>query len=353
MGKDFYRILGVAKGASDDEIKKAYRKLALKYHPDKNKAKDAEEKFKEVAEAYEVLSDKKKRDIYDQYGEEGLKGESSGGSGGGPNSNVHYQFHGDPRATFAQFFGTNDPFSIFFGNDMGNDGMSGFGGGNIFGGGMDQDDIFAHLGGGRGGPQAFRSQSFNVHGDPQAKKMKVDPPIEHDLYVTLEDINMGCQKKMKISKMVVQPDGSANKEEKILQINVKPGWKAGTKITFPREGDQIPGKVPADIVFIIRDKPHSTFKREGSDIKYTAKITLKEALCATGQLKVPTLTGDVISINIQNEVIKPSTIRRIQGRGLPFPKEPNRRGDIIVNFDIVFPDNISKSAREILMDVLP
>lgn len=355
MGKDFYKILGVAKNAPDDEIKKAYRKLALKYHPDKNKAKDAEEKFKEVAEAYEVLSDKKKRDIYDQYGEEGLKGESSGGHPGTGNS-FNYQFHGDPRATFAQFFGTNDPFSIFFGNDGGmSDGMGGFGGGNVFGlgGGMDHDDIFSHLGGGRGGGGAFRSQSFNVHGDPQAKKMKVDPPIEHDLYVTLEDVNTGCQKKMKISKMVVQPDGSARKEEKILLITVKPGWKAGTKITFPREGDQIPGKVPADIVFIIRDKPHNTFKRESSDLKYTAKISLKEALCATGQLKVPTLTGEVIPINIQNEVIKPSTIKRLQGRGLPFPKEPNRRGDIIVNFDIVFPESISKSAKEILLDVLP
>lgn len=74
MGKDYYKILGIAKGAKDDEIKKAYRKMALRYHPDKNKTIGAEEKFKEVAEAYEVLSDKKKRDIYDKYGEEGLKG---------------------------------------------------------------------------------------------------------------------------------------------------------------------------------------------------------------------------------------------------------------------------------------
>lgn len=73
MGKDYYKILGISKSASDDEIKKAYRKLALKYHPDKNKAPGAEDKFKEVAEAYEVLSDKKKRDVFDQYGEEGLK----------------------------------------------------------------------------------------------------------------------------------------------------------------------------------------------------------------------------------------------------------------------------------------
>lgn len=351
MGKDFYRILGVAKTATDDEIKKAYRKLALKYHPDKNKAKGAEEKFKEVAEAYEILSDKKKRDIYDQCGEEGLKGDpSSAGPAGGAGA-YSYTFHGDPRATFAQFFGTNDPFSIFFGDGGERMAFGGdmFGGG--VGGGMDQEDVFNQMSGNRGG--AFRSQSFNVHGNPQSKKMKVDPPIEHDLYVSLEDVNTGCSKKMKISKMVVQPDGTARKDEKILTINVKPGWKAGTKITFPKEGDQIPGKVPADIVFIIRDKVHSSFKREGSDIKYTAKITLKEALCATGHLSVPTLTGEVIPISIQNEVIKPSTVKRLQGRGLPYPKEPNKRGDIIVNFEIQFPDTISKTLREILIDVLP
>lgn len=350
MGKDFYRTLGVSKTASDDEIKKAYRKLALKYHPDKNKSKDAEEKFKEVAEAYEVLSDKAKRDLFDKYGEDGLREPAGGASAGGPGGQSYsYQFHGDPRATFAQFFGTNDPFQIFFGD--GNERMA-FGG-DMFGGGqaMDQDDIFNQMGGNRGG--AFRSQSFNMQGNPQAKKMKVDPPIETDLYVSLEDVNTGCTKKMKISKMVVQQDGSARKEEKILQINVKPGWKAGTKITFPREGDQIPGKIPADIVFVIRDKPHASFKREGSDLKYTAKINLKEALCASGQLKVPTLTGEAISISIQNEVIKPTTVKRLQGRGLPFPKEPTKRGDLIVNFDIVFPDNLSKNAREILLDVLP
>merc|ERR1739848_870406 len=108
MGKDYYRILGVARGASEDEIKKAYRKLALKYHPDKNQTAGAEEKFKEIGEAYDVLSDKKKKEVYDQYGEEGLKGGlggSAGGGGGMPNfdfgqsSGGHYSCHGDPRAT--------------------------------------------------------------------------------------------------------------------------------------------------------------------------------------------------------------------------------------------------------------
>lgn len=275
MGKDYYKILGIQKGASDDDIKKAYRKLALKYHPDKNKAPGAEERFKEVAEAYEVLSDKKKRDIYDNYGEEGLKGGIPGGHGtGGPGGGYTYSYHGDPRATFAQFFGNSSPFSAFFD----------FGGGNnrmfMHDDDMDVDDPFGLGVGGppRGGPGgAFRSHSFNFHNSPNRNKDKLqDPPIEHDLYVSLEDITKGCQKKMKISRKVLQPDGTTKKEDKVLTINVKPGWKAGTKITFQREGDQGRNKIPADIVFIIRDKPHPLFKREGSDIRFTSKISLKQ-----------------------------------------------------------------------------
>uniref|UniRef100_A0A182NK77 J domain-containing protein n=1 Tax=Anopheles dirus TaxID=7168 RepID=A0A182NK77_9DIPT len=346
MGKDFYKVLGVAKSATDDEIKKAYRRLALKYHPDKNKSPQAEERFKEVAEAYEVLSDKKKRDMYDQYGEEGLKGGAGGMPGGGQSGQFQYNFHGDPRATFAQFFGTSDPFSVFFGTD---------GGGNIFHQEMDGGDPFGfdgrgNVGGFPGG--AFRSQSFNVHGSPQRKHKLQDPAIEHDLYVSLEDVNAGCHKKMKISKMVMGQDGSARKEEKILSINVKPGWKAGTKITFPREGDQIPGKIPADIVFIIRDKPHPHFKREGSDIKYTAKISLRQALCGT-TVKVPTLSGETLTISTVGEVVKPHTVKRLQNRGLPFPKEPSRKGDLVVAFDIRFPDQVSASTKEILADLFP
>ncbi len=126
MGKDYYKVLGLSRGASEDDVKKAYRKMALKFHPDKNKSPGAEEKFKEVAEAYEVLSDKKKREVYDKYGEEGLRG--AGGGGGGPGrsaqsgANFSYTFHGDPRATFAEFFGTSNPFESFFNLHPGMDG---------------------------------------------------------------------------------------------------------------------------------------------------------------------------------------------------------------------------------------
>lgn len=205
---------------------------------------------------------------------------------------------------------------------------------------------------GGGFPGAFRSQSFNVQGSPNRKHKAQDPPIEHDLYVTLEDVYGGCQKKMKISKMVMAHDGGARKEEKILNINVKPGWKAGTKITFPREGDQVPGKIPADIVFIIRDKPHPHFKREGSDIKYMSKISLRQSLCGTA-VKVPTLSGETLSISTVGEIVRPNTVKRLQGRGLPFPKEPSRKGDLLVAFDIQFPNNLNQNAKDILADLLP
>lgn len=276
MGKNYYAILGLNKGASDDEIKKAYRKLALKYHPDKNKSREAEEKFKEVAEAYEVLSDKKKRDLYDRYGEDGLKSGGPGLHTGGTENFT--SFHGDPRATFAQFFGSSSPFGAFF-EFPGSGGRGGPGFQFGMDEDMDTDDIFSMGGPRAGGPGggAFRSQSFNIHGSPNRAKDKVqDNAIEHDLYVTLEDIVRGCTKKMKISRKVLQPDGTSKKEDKVLTINVKPGWKAGTKITFQKEGDQGKNKIPADIVFIIRDKPHPLFKREGSDLRYTAKVSLRE-----------------------------------------------------------------------------
>lgn len=356
MGKDYYKILGIAKGASEEDIKKAYRKMALKYHPDKNKSPDAEEKFKSLAEAYEVLSDKKKRDIYDQYGEEGLKGGVPGG-GGGDGTHFTYTFSGDPRATFQQFFGTNDPFAHFF--NMGVDGH----GPHVFENMDVEDDPFISMmgGGGVGGPRmgggTRRAFSFNPRDATRpgqgGKGRHQDPAITRDLYVTLEEVARGVTKKMKITRSVLGSDGrSTRREEKILTIEVKQGWKEGTKITFEREGDQIPGKIPADIVFVIRDKPHSLFKRDGANLIYTAKIPLRDSLCGT-RVSVPTLDGQKVTLNFNNEIIRPQTTKRLQGYGLPYPKDLTRKGDIIVHFDIHFPTTLTESAKEILYEVLP
>jgi len=340
MGKDYYNILGVARGSTDEEIKKAYRKLAMKYHPDKNSSPGAEEKFKEIGEAYDVLSDPKKKQIFDKYGEDGLKGGlggSGGSSGGMPNfgdgQSYSYTYHGDPRATFTQFFGSHNPFESFFSG----------GPGGI--GGPEEMDIDIE--------NMFGSFAGNNMGAPKSRKQQKlqDPPIEKEVFVNIEEIATGCEKKMKISRKVYREDGSVTNEDKVLKINIKPGWKSGTKVTFSQEGDRIPGKLPADIAFIIKDKPHPIFTRDGADIKYSYKIPLREALCGT-IVQVPTLDGRKVGINCSGEVIKPSTTKRLTGYGLPFPKEPTKKGDLIVDFDILFPDQLSQNSKEVIYNVL-
>ncbi|RXN04189.1 dnaJ -like protein [Labeo rohita] len=338
MGKDYYSVLGIQKGASDDEIKKAYRKQALKYHPDKNKSPGAEEKFKEIAEAYDVLSDQKKKDIYDKFGEEGLKGGIPGGGGGG--GNFSYTFQGDPHAMFAEFFGGRSPFEQFFGRNGGMDED------------METDDPFASFGmGGMGGMGGF-SRSFNTRGHGGRVEKKQDPPVTHDLKVSLDEVLAGCTKKMKISRKRLNPDGRTTRtEDKILTVEVKKGWKEGTKITFPKEGDETPTNIPADVVFVVKDKPHPVYKRDGSDIIYPAKITLREALCGCS-INVPTLDGRTVNLTSQ-EIIRPGMKRRVSGEGLPIPKSPDRRGDLVVEYEVRFPERLSQSAKDTIANVLP
>lgn len=190
MGKDYYEILDVAHDASDDEIKRAYRKMALKFHPDKNKCPEAEGKFKLVGEAYEVLSNPRKRGIFDRYGEDGLKNDMGGGC----------SFTFDARETFKSFFSGN--FENIF-RDF--DSMS-----------SNMDDMFrdadAHFTSGCRGQR-------NGH-------LTQDPPVMHDIKVSLEDIYHGCTKRMKISRKRFNPCGrSLRSEDKILDITIKRGWK--------------------------------------------------------------------------------------------------------------------------------
>lgn len=354
MGKDYYKILGISKGASDDDIKKAYRKMALKYHPDKNKSPGAEEKFKEIAEAYEVLSDPKKKEIFDKYGEEGLKGGMGGGGGGVNNGSYTYTFNGNPHDTFRMFFGDENPFESFFhfGGPSGHPGghrmFFGQGGGHED---MDVDeDPFSHFG--RPGPSGYHGHHGFGHGGGMPGRKRQDSAVVRDLQVSLEDIYKGTTKKLKITRKILNPDGrSTRTEDKILTIDIKPGWKAGTKITFPKEGDQTPNNIPADVVFVIKDKPHPVFKRDGSDIKYKVRLPLKDALCGC-TLQIPTIDERKIPLRL-TEVIKPNSTKRIQGEGLPLPKTPTKRGDLIIEFDVSFPKTLTQSTKEILADCLP
>merc|ERR1719378_859193 len=138
-----------------------------------------------------------------------------------------------------------------------------------------------------------------------------------------------------------------NHEDKVLKITIKPGWKSGTKVTFNQEGDKVPGKIPADVAFIIRDKSHPIFTRDGTNLKYTYKIPLREALCGS-TIQIPTLDGKKVGLNCSGEVIKPTTVKRLQGYGLPFPKEPHRKGDLLVSFEVLFPDQLTDKSKPVI-----
>ncbi|KAM9744091.1 dnaJ homolog subfamily B member 5 isoform 1-T2 [Menidia menidia] len=366
MGKDYYKILGIPKGSNEEEIKKAYRRMALRFHPDKNKDANAEEKFKEIAEAYEVLSDPKKRVVYDQLGEEGLKTGGSSSSGAPGSSTYHYTFHGDPHATFASFFGGSNPFDMFFGSNRSHSRSNGFSFHNDHSNDpeqdveMDEEDPFAHFGRQFGFPggmnNGFPGEGRRRRGGPSerlgASRKHQDPPVVHELRVSLEEIFHGCTKRMKITRRRLNPDGrSMRTEDKILNIVIKKGWKEGTKITFPKEGDETPENIPADIAFVLKDKGHAHFKRDGSNIIYNCKISLKEALCGC-TVSIPTLENRVISLPC-HDIIKPGTVKRLRGEGLPFPKNPTQRGDLIVEFSVRFPDRIPPQSREIIRQHLP
>lgn len=332
MGVDYYKILQVDKNAKDEDLKKAYRKLAMKWHPDKNpnNKKEAEAKFKQISEAYDVLSDPQKRAVYDQYGEEGLKGQVPPPGAGGPGGTTFFQTGDGPNVfrfstrnpddIFAEFFGFSSPFG-------GMGGGGGTRGGSRFSSGMFGDDMFSSFGEGR---------PMN-HGPRKA------PPIENILPCTLEELYKGTTKKMKISREIADASGKTIPIEEILTIDIKPGWKKGTKITFPEKGNEQPNVVPADLVFVIDEKPHNIFTRDGNDLVVTKKISLVEAL--TGYTaQITTLDGRNLTILI-NTVIHPSYEEVVPKEGMPIPKEPSKRGNMRIKFDIKFPTRLTAEQK--------
>ena len=342
MGKDYYKILGVAKGASEEEIKKAYKKLALKTHPDRNKAPDAQEKFQEIGEAFEVLSDPQKKKIYDQVGEDGLKfggGDGDSGFPGGsgfPGSSGGRTFHFSQQNAediFKNFFGSNSPSG--FDDDEGGGSPGGFGGG--FGG---------IPGGGFGGiPMGMFMNG--MPGQQQRQQQQViqkEPPINHTLFCSLEDIYTGTTKKMRITKKVTDGLGRTTQIDSVKEIPVKRGWKDGTKITFEKEGDQRPGIIPADIIFTLETKKHDRFTREGDDLIYTCPCTLAEALTGVSST-LTTLDNQILPINAKS--VTPDTMISIPNKGM-YNQKKKTIGDIKIKFRIIFPELNDQQRKEIV-----
>ncbi|KAE8287870.1 DnaJ-like protein subfamily B member 13 [Larimichthys crocea] len=310
MELDYYEALEVKRNATNAEIKQAYRRLALKFHPS-NRETGNDERFNELGEAYDVLSDPRKKATYDKFGVEGLKGGIPPEHGSSGAWSSKYIYHGNPDKTFKQFFGGDNPFADFDTNDA-----------PLLFGGLT--------------PGVVKTQ---------------DSAIERDLPLSLDDLFHGCTKKIKISRRVMNDDGHTSSiRDKILTIDVEPGWNEGTRIVFPKEGDQGPNRIPADIVFIVRHKSHPLFVRQLSDLIYKVQISLEMAL--TGfSVEVETLDGRLLRIPI-NDIVHPAYQKVVTGEGMPLSQDPSQRGNLIITFDIQFPEKLSAERKSLIKQAL-
>ena len=355
--KDYYKILGVERTATADEIKKAYKRVAIKYHPDRNPGnKEAEDKFKQAAEAYDVLRDPDKRARYDQFGADGVNGAGGFGGFGGQGMDI------------------NDIFSAF-GDIFGGHGFSGFGG---FGGGQ------------RGGGQPRKFKGADM-------RMKVT--------LTIEEIATGVTKKFKLKKDVTctecggsgcekgskpetcqtchgqgyvlrtqrsmfgmmqsqevcptcQGEGvtiakkcqhchgeGVVKGEEIVEIKIPAGVAEGMVVNVPRKGNAaVHNGVPGDIQVIIEEAPHPNFIRDENDLIYNLLLSVPQA--ALGDtVEIPTLTGKA-RIKIEPGT-QPGTTLRLRGKGLPAVQGyGSGTGDIVVNISVYIPEELNKDERK-------
>ena len=335
---DYYKILGVSRDANAKDIKKAYRKMALKYHPDKNKGdKSAEEMFKKVAEAYDVLSDPEKRKLFDQYGK--MDGQPMGGgsssagsaggfpggfafrSGGGGNPfSSSYQFQGDPMEMFSHLFGSEFRRAGSFGK------------GSPF-----ADGAFPFAMGGSGFSNSQQGSN--------------KPNVRVDLACTLEELYEGTVKKMKITRKstTLQRDASVT-----IEIPIKKGWKAGTKLTYQNHGDEIGNSGRAqDLEFVVREKKHALFVRQDNDLIFHQKISLRDALVGGHVSEIKLLSGKKIRITLDDgEIVTNKTSKIISNHGMPSHKHPGQFGDLVLTFEVVFPTSLSRSQQDELKRIL-
>jgi curved DNA-binding protein len=296
MSEDYYKTLGIGKTATADEIKKAYRKLAMKYHPDHSQGdKAAEEKFKKISEAYAVLSDKEKRQQYDTFGSAG----------------------------FQQRYSQED---IFRGFDL-NDILKEFG----FGGGRG----FSGFGGGRGFGKQAGGPFGGFSGRRQAPVKGSD--LTYELTLTLAEVMNGS------TKTLTAKQGD---EPRTLTVKIPKGMVAGKKLRLAGKGEPGPmGGPPGDLYIRSAGIADDVFHLEGNDVFIDKTIKLSEALLGC-QLQVPTPEGKSINMKIPPGT-RHKTKMRLSGQGVPYMKE-NRRGDLYIIIDVEFPSELTDKQKEIV-----
>src|SRR3972149_2374452 len=315
--RDYYEVLGISKTAQSNEIKSQYRKLALKFHPDRNKSAEASEHFKEISEAYAVLSDTEERKLYDQYGHIGVDGK--------------YSTEDIFKGASGNF---DDVFSDLFGRS---------------GGGF--ESIFESLLGRGGGFGGFRRQK--------------GADLLYETSITLEDVFHGKHMEIDLHKDVEclsckgsgAAPGSSPKTCKTckgsgitkgirhLPFDIPPGIDTGD-YTIPGEGELVSDGINGDLIVRIRVLPHSDFKRDGGDIFYDKQISIIDAILGKN-MEVPTLEG-VEKINVE-EGSQPNTIIKLKGKGLPRINSRSR-GDQYVRLVVNIPKKLDKHQKNLLQE---
>ena len=325
--KDYYQTLGVAKTASDKELKQAYRKLARKHHPDVNPGdKSAEARFKEINEAYEVLGDPEKRRKYDelganwrmyeqapQQGQPWPGGSPFGGFGGGagaPGGAWTINMGGEPggyrtmsEEEMHELFGNEDPFSDFFRT--------------FFGGGAE------------GGRETARGRSGRA---PRAQKGR---DIEHEVELTLEEAYHGATRRISIKE-----GGHARS----VDVRIPAGVKDGSRVRAAGEGETgTQGARSGDLYLRVRLRPHPVFERKGSDLYTKVALPVTTAVLG-GEANVPTITGSV-RLKIP-ETTQNGQVFRLKGHGMPSVGKADDRGDLYATVEIQLPRSLTKDQRQ-------
>lgn len=358
--RDYYEVLGVDKNASADEIKKAYRKLAVKYHPDKNPGdKEAEEKFKEAAEAYSILSDADKKAKYDQFGHAGVDGAGPDFSGGFGNLNDIL----------------NDLFGGAFGGGFG--GFSGFGGG--FGGGRGGQrqqrvyrgrDIRVRVKltleeiakgvekeisieksvpcsecGGRGAKNSSDIKTCSACGGTGQVQRVVNSLFGHTVTYST------CQQCGGEGKVITNPCRSCGgsglvRKRETIKVKIPAGVEAGMQLTIAGEGHAAKNNgINGDLLVVIEEQEHPDFKREGNNLYYTKIVSLPEAILGA-EVEIPCLDGPRrIKIDAGTQS---GTVTRINGKGLPTVNGYGGTGDLYVKIAVWIPKKLDKEDKAVI-----
>ncbi|XP_063053816.1 dnaJ homolog subfamily A member 1 isoform X2 [Engraulis encrasicolus] len=325
----FYDLLGVSPKASPDEIKKAYRKLALKYHPDKNPNEG--ERFKLISQAYEVLSDAKKRDLYDQGGEQAIKEGGMAGEGSSP-MDIFNMFFGGGGRTQRERRGKNVVHQLGVTlEEMYNGATRKLG---------LQKNVICEKCDGYGGKKGTLQKCSTCKGrGVQIQVHQIGPGMIQQVQSVCSDCQ-GQGESFSAKDRCKKCDGQkVERKKKILEVHIEKGMKDSQKIPFHGEGDQEPGLEPGDVLIVLDQKEHSVFQRQENNLFMKMDIKLVEALCGFRKT-IQTLDDRTLVITSHpGQVVKHNDVRCVQGEGMPVYKEPYEKGLLIIQFQVEFPQN--------------